>query len=145
MANEDTPSPAVPDAVSQALGELDAFETALSISTGQQRGSADLPPVKLDRLSVERRVLGHITDEVEFAALGSRNTLAALTYSLVRDRNTTNAPPPNPSLSIDGKSTADVAGEILAILGVLEGHGLIARREDGSYELTEAGRTELAS
>ena len=134
-----------PSEVDKALAALDDFEVALKVSTGQKDGHAEMPEVVLDRLSVERRVLGHITDEVEFTALGSRNTLAALTYSLMRDRNTTNAPPPNPSLDIKGKSVGEVAQAILDILTDLVSKGLAEVREDGAYALTELGHTELAN
>jgi hypothetical protein len=132
------------DPVTDAVAQITAA-AAVSVSVGSKPGTADMPEVKFDRLSIERRVLGHITDDVEHTVLGARNTLAALTYSIMRDRNTTHAPAPNPSLDIDGKSLVEVAQTIHEHVGKLTDAGLVAQREDGSYALTEAGHKELAS
>lgn len=131
------------DTVAEAVAAIDAA-AELQVTAAGGPG-ADLPPVKLDREGVERRVLGHITDEEDTSALGPRNTLAALTYAIVRDQNTTNPPAGKPRLDVDGLSTAEAAQAVLDILELLIGEGLVKQRKDGSYELTDAGHLELAS
>lgn len=131
--------------VERALAQITDAETTASISVGQQSGTYDYPPVKVDRLSIERRVLGHITDEVEHSAIGSRNTLAALTYSISRDLNTTNPKDPTlPRLSTEG-GLGGIAQRIAEHIETLVGHGLVEKRDDGSYALTDAGHKELSS
>lgn len=126
------------DSVVATLNALESVQVATAGGPG-----ADLPPVKFDRLSVERRVLGHVTDEVDTTALGPRNTLAALTYALVRDRNTTHAAGGNPRFEVDGMSVAESAQAVLDYLDDLKDAGLLVQRDDGSYEVTEDGLTEL--
>jgi len=131
------------NAAAQAAAVLDAHRIQITApSTGED---ADLPPVKFDRLSVERRVLGHVTDEVNITALGPRNTLAAITYDLMTDRNTTHPPSTHPRLEVDGVSTEEIAAAVLAHLTALQDAGLLEARADGTYAVTEAGHLELAS
>lgn len=85
-----------------------------------------------DRLSVTRRVLGHVTDEVDIDAFGPRNTLEALSYALASDLNT----------PLHGTPT-EVAPEVQRHLDKLADAGLIKQRADDSYALTGAGLTEL--
>jgi hypothetical protein len=42
----------------------------------------------LDRLSTERRVLAHVTAEVDQTYLGPQNTVRAITFALLRDPHT---------------------------------------------------------
>lgn len=116
----------------------------LQVMVGGSAG-AELPEVVFDRLSIERRVLGHITDEVDFSPLGPRNTLAALTQALMTDRHTTNPPPGQPRLDVDGLTVAEVAQAILEHLDRLVDAGLVEQLADESYVLTEDGVRELAS
>lgn len=85
-----------------------------------------------DRLSTTRRVLGHVTDEVDVDALGPRNTLSALAYGLATDANTAISGDPD-----------EVASEVQEHLDALTEAGLLNVRKNGSYEVTAAGLTEL--
>lgn len=105
---------------------------------------AELPPVVFDRLSVERRVLAFITDGFT-VPLGPRNTLAALTYDLMRDPHTTHPPEPNGRLEVDGRTVEMIAQTVLDHLTALIDAGLVEQRDDGSYAVTDAGRDELNS
>jgi hypothetical protein len=82
-----------------------------------------------DRASVQRRVLGHITDE-NHVGRGPRNTADRLSQELDED--------PNSSFVAD-------EDDMQAILDELEDAGLVAARDDGTYEVTEPGRIELAN
>ena len=139
MAIEDS----APTAAQAAAAAINAAQATIELTVGGAPG-AELAECVFDRLSVERRVLGHITDEVDADALGPRNTLAALTYALMRDPNTTR-PVGRPKLDIDGATLEQVATLVDEHLQRLVAAGLAAQREDGSFELTEAGHTELAS
>lgn len=130
-------------AVQEAVAALQSFSEATVTAPGYVEPE-NLPPVKFDRLSVERRVLGHITDEVDRDHLGPRNTLAALTHALMNDRHTTHPAGENARLDVSG-SVAEIAQTILGHLDALKDAGLVVQREDGSYKLTKAGHTELAS
>lgn len=105
---------------------------------------AELPPVLFDRLSVERRVLAFITDAFT-VPLGPRNTLAALTYDLMRDPHTTHPPEPNGRLEVDGRTVEEIAQTVLEHLTALIDAGLVELRDDESYAVTDAGRDELNS
>jgi hypothetical protein len=85
---------------------------------------------EFERLSVERRVLGHITDQ-EHVGRGPRNTVERLAQELAED----------PWTDI-GFGQEDSVQEYL---NDLETHGLIEKRADGTYALTEAGEIELAN
>jgi len=130
------------DPVDAAVAALDALQ-GIQVTVGGGPG-AELPPVKFPRTSVERRVLGHVTDEVDLTALGPRNTLAALTYALVRDRNTTHPAGENAKLDTDGATTAQSAQLVLEHLQRLEDEGLV-EEDAGHYTVTDAGWTELRS
>lgn len=134
--------------------DLSAAEAAAAaISKGQAdlavtvagAAGAELPEVAFDRLSVERRVLGHITEDVDQSWIGPRNTLAALTQALMTDRHTTSPPPGLPRLDVDGVSVAEVAQTVLEHLERLVDAGLVEQHADGSYALTDAGVHELAN
>jgi hypothetical protein len=122
-----------------------AAEAIVRVTAPVHPGDAGLPPTAFDRLSVERRALGHITDEVDVTALGPRNTLAALTYALMTDANTTHPPAGLPRLDVDGATVEQVAQAVLDLLSRLVGAGLASQRPDGSYAVTEAGVAELAA
>lgn len=107
-------------------------------------GVAELAPVVFGRLSIERRVLAFITDGYT-VPLGPRNTLAALTYDLMRDPHTTHPPEPNGRLEVDGRTVEEVAETVLGYLTALIDAGLVEQREDGSFEVTDAGRDELSN
>jgi hypothetical protein len=89
----------------------------------------DFEPV-LDRLSTERRVLGHITDE-DHMGRGPRNTTERLALELAED--------PNSAVEFDEE------GAVQDMLDTLVEAGLIEQRDDGTYALTELGFTELAN
>jgi hypothetical protein len=103
--------------------------------TGWSNPSATVNPLavedyepQFDRLSVERRVLGHVTD-LDHSGRGPRNTPQRLSQELAEDPNT----------------AFDFGEDVQGYLDDLEAHGLLARREDGSYEVTQAGQVELAN
>lgn len=82
---------------------------------------------KFDRLGVERRVLGHVTDE-DHLGRGPRNTLARLDQELIEDPHT---------------SYAGNVEQLQRYVDDLVDAGLLAAREDGSYAVTDAGLFEL--
>lgn len=86
---------------------------------------------KFDRLSVTRRVLGHVTDEVDVSALGPRNGLEALAYAIATDAHT----------PVHG-TPIEVAPEVQKHLDLLVEAELLQRRGN-VYALTDAGLTEL--
>lgn len=132
-----------PDPVAAAL---DALKTAAAVEITVAGGpGADLPKVVLGRESVERRVLGHVTDEVDRDALGPRNTLAAIYHAVSTDRNTTNPPNDKPRLNLDGLDVAQALQVVHDILEHLVTVGLLEQREDTSYALTDLGHYELAN
>jgi hypothetical protein len=88
----------------------------------------DYEPV-LDRLSTERRVLGHITDE-DHAGRGPRNTAERLALELAED----------PHTAVEHDEQEIIQG----YLDELEDADLI-EQTDGVYSLTDAGLTELAN
>lgn len=80
------------------------------------------------RLSTTRRVLGHITPEVDKDHLGPRNTLPALTAGLIADPHTDIRYP----------------HEVPRFLKDLADAGLVAEAS-GVYIVTEAGLRELTN
>ena len=88
----------------------------------------DYEPV-LDRLGTERRVLGFITDE-EHAGRGPRNSVERLSFELEQDEFT----------RYSGNFE-----QMQGYLDTIEEAGLIEKRDDDTYALTEAGLTELAN
>lgn len=137
----DSPSSSQVDA---AVAAISSFASAMVTAPGYS-DPKDLPPVKFDRLSVERRVLGHVTDEVDQTPLGPRNTLAAITYALMTDRNTTRPQGGQPRLETEGQTTAQIAQAVLDHLSRLVDAGLVEVNDDGEYALTDAGHLELRS
>lgn len=89
----------------------------------------DYEPV-LDRLGTERRVLGQISDE-DHVGRGPRNTVERLSLELAED----------PYTAVE----YDEQDEVQRLLDTLEEAGLIEKREDDTYGLTEAGFVELAN
>lgn len=134
-------APSVAEAAAQAIaGSLARVQVTVAGGPG-----AILPATHFPRLSLERRVLGHVTDEVDETEFGPRNTLAALTRALMTDRNTTNpATPEHGRLDVE-RPVVDVAQSVLDVLAALQAAGLVSQREDGSYAVTDAGRVELSS
>ena len=129
-------------AAAAAAASIDSYSTA-TVGTPGAEDAPDLAETVFPRLSVERRVLGNITDEVDVIRVGPRNTLAAITYALMTDVFTTNPPEGQPRLDIGGKSTEQVAQEVLDMLDALADAGLVEQRDDDSYAVTEAGQAEL--
>ena len=82
-----------------------------------------------DRTSTERRVLGHITDD-DHVGRGPRNTIDRLRLELEEDPHTRY-----------GGNVEQLQG----YLDALEQEGLVEHREDGTYVVTDAGRTELGN
>lgn len=80
------------------------------------------------RLGTHRRVLGHVTPEVDRTAYGPRNTLPALTYALVRDDETDISYPE----------------QIPQYLADLVQAGLLTEA-DGTYTVTDRGWQELTN
>lgn len=145
-ASEITPIEAsAPDPVQSAMEALVGAQVAVDITTGGGPGAV-LPEVKFPRLSFARRVLGHVTDEVDETAYGPRNTLAALTRGLTMDRHTTN--PSNPDAERFDITHSTLEQQIQGVLDqliALGEAGLVSQHADGSYHVTEAGHTELGS
>jgi hypothetical protein len=107
----------------------------MEAGTGNGNGATDAAPQaedykpKFDRLSTERRVLGHITDEGHVGR-GPRNTAERLAVELHED----------PYTEYGGDQQ-----EMQDYLDSLEQAGLILGRGDGTYEVTDDGRTELTN
>lgn len=80
-----------------------------------------------DRLGTTRRVLGHVTDEPHFGF--PRNTVERLQIELAEDPHT------------EFEAGDDVQPHLAALVDAK----LLKQREDGSFEVTDAGRTELDS
>ena len=78
------------------------------------------------RTSVTRRVLAHITPEVDRTDLGPRNTLPALTAGLISDDHTEIAHPE----------------QVQPYLDALVAAGLVSEHA-GTYQVTDAGWREL--
>jgi hypothetical protein len=83
---------------------------------------------RFPRLSVARRVLGHITPEVDHDDLGPRNTLNALTVGLISDPHTEISYPE----------------QVQPYLDDLVESGLVSEHA-GTYQVTEAGWRELTN
>jgi hypothetical protein len=137
-------APAAPvDPVAAAVATLDALEGPGANLSTPYDPNADLPPVKFDRYSLERRVLGTVNDEEELTALGARNTLATVSHSLINDRNVTHPRAPMvEALDISGGSAAAI-GIVYEKLTALVDADLLDL-EDGIYHKTDAGNAELA-
>jgi hypothetical protein len=137
--SEDQTQPTPAQAAAAAIA---GAEARVRVTTGGGPG-AKLPESKFPRLSLERRVLGHVSDEVDETEFGPRNTLAALTRALMTDRNTINVPTSDHgSLDVSG-TVAETAQRVLDVLTALEGAGLVVQRGDDSYALTDDGVKEL--
>ena len=95
------------EAADSAAQAIVAGHAAVIITTPAGDLPDDAPPVIFDRLSVERRVLCAITDQKHSERLGARNTLPAIADFLINDPNTTNPPPPNGRLEIEGLTLAE--------------------------------------
>ena len=78
------------------------------------------------RLSITRRVLGHITPEVDRDDLGPRNTIPALTAALIADDHTEISYPEHVRPHL----------EALIKAGLVTEHA-------GTYQVTDAGWREL--
>lgn len=110
----------------------------------------DAAPVVFDRLSVERRILCGVSDEHYSDQLGARNNLPAIADWAINDPNTTNPPPPNGRLDIQGLTLAQQVQLVLDNLNRLIKAGLVERDGDlndpaHTYRVTEAGTAELAN
>lgn len=81
---------------------------------------------RFPRISTTRRVLGHITEELDRTDLGPRNTLPALTFALIADDHTDIHYPEQVPPFLDDLVEAGLASEL-----------------DGVYTVTEAGQREL--
>lgn len=100
-----------------------------------------------DRSGTTRRVLGHITDE-DHVGRGPRNTTERLAVELAEDPNTRIFPASTAGDATDeheGIEAYDPATVVQEHLDELLAAGLIAARDDGAYEVTEAGRVELVN
>lgn len=105
---------------------------------------------RVPRESIERRVLGHISDE-QHVGRGPRNTIPRLALELAEDPATMGVgqvvdvgvqgePPKWRWVSHEG----DI-DRIDAMVRTLVKVGLVERRGDGTLAVTEAGRVELAN
>jgi hypothetical protein len=83
---------------------------------------------KFARESMQRRALGHVTDD-DHLGRGPRNNAARLQQELVED----------------GNSPFDDDDDVQELLDDLEASGLVTRSDDGIYSVTDAGRVELAN
>lgn len=106
--------------VAEALADLPAVVGGFHPLYG-----ANYEPV-FPRLSVTRRVLGHITPEIDKQELGPRNTLRALTAGLIADPHTEISYPEQVPPYLDDLVRTGLASEA-----------------DGVYAVTEAGWREL--
>lgn len=129
-------------AVVSAASAIESY-ASMMVTTPIGAGEPELNETVFPRLSVERRVLGYITDEVDVIQIGPRNTLAAITYALMTDRQTTNPPEGTPRLETEGKDAAVIIEDVLGKLTALIDAGLVEQRQDQSYAVTEAGQAEL--
>lgn len=138
-------------AVSAAAAEAIIGSQAIATITAPEGElPEDAAPVKFDRLSVERRVLGTINDDPHTERLGPRNSLPAIADFLLSDPNTTNPPAPNQKLDVAGLPLAEAVQMVLDNLDRLVEAELVSRDGDVSdpahtYHLTEAGVAELES
>ena len=83
---------------------------------------------KFPRESMQRRALGHVTDE-DHLGRGPRNTAARLQQELVEDVN----------------SPFEDDDDVQELLDDLEASGLVQQDDDGVYRVTDAGQVELAN
>jgi hypothetical protein len=137
-------TPEVTDPVAVAAALMLGVRASVSLTAGGGPGAV-LPETKFKRLSLTRRVLGFIADEEDETAYGPRNTLAALTRSLMLDPHTFN--PQNPEadkLDISG-TLEDTIRQVFEQLNLLIEAGLVEGSHPGPYQRTDAGNTELAS
>jgi hypothetical protein len=131
-----------------AAASLIAGQATASITTPEGELPEDAAPVVFDRLSVERRALCAISDELYSDRLGPRNSLPAIADFLINDPNTTNPPPPNARLEVAGLPLADQVQLVLDNLDRLIEAGLATREGDvndptHTYHVTEAGVLEM--
>lgn len=139
---KDNATPAADVTVAAAAQQVEAFT---HLTAPQLDGQPLLADTVFPRMSVQRRVLGYVTDGEDSPRIGPRNTLAALTYSLMTDRTTTHPPEGRDRLEIEDKTIAEITNTVNEHLNALAGEGLVAQRDDGSYVVTDAGRVELDS
>jgi hypothetical protein len=104
-----------------------AVEPAPPVAEPHPLRSENYEP-RFPRLSVTRRVLGHITPEVDHDDLGPRNTLNALTVGLISDPHTEISYPE----------------QVQPYLDDLVESGLVSEHA-GTYQVTEAGWRELTN
>lgn len=81
-----------------------------------------------DRLSTERRVLAHISDEVDQTYLGPQNTVLAITFALLRDPHT----------------SIDATEQVQPYLDLPVEQDLLSE-DRGVYTLTDSGWRELVN
>ncbi len=111
------------------MAETDTSEQwpAGEFSEGHPDAVEDYEP-HFDRMGTTRRVLAFITDEEHLGTV--RNTPEALAQELNDD----------PYTNYDGDPE-----ELQEYLDKLVEAGLVNARDDGTYEVTQAGRVELAN
>lgn len=116
--------------VRDEAGEIKFWSNPPATPEGELHPSqvVDYEP-KFDPLSVERRVLGHVTDD-DHVGRGPRNTPERLALELQED----------PFSRFAGN-----LDQMQGYLQSLESAGLVHKRDDGTYEVTEAGHIELAN
>lgn len=110
---------------------------------------ADYEP-HFDRLGGARRLLGHITDEVDDHRVGPRNTIPALALDLATEPSSTQFPHPSTTaLRLNGvnvelpEGTRTTEQQVEELLERLIAAGLVERRDGGTYAVTDAGWIEL--
>jgi hypothetical protein len=138
------------DAAAAAAQAIVKSQTQTIITTPDGPLPEDAAPVKFDRLSVERRILCGVSDEHYSDQLGKRNTLAAIADWAISDPNTTNPPPPNGRLPIEGLTLAQQVQLVLNCLDKLITAGLVSRKgsvndPSHTYHVTKAGVKEMQS
>lgn len=134
---------AVQSPAEAAAAAIGAAQARVQVTTGGGPGAV-LPESKFPRLSVQRRVLAHISDEVDETEFGPRNTLASLTRALMTDRNTINPPTSDHGkLDVNGKTVVEIAQQVLDHLEELIAAGLVEQHDDETYRLTDAGHAEI--
>lgn len=146
----EAPEAPAPSPAAAAAAAITGSRLAAQITTPPGDLPDDAPPVKFDRLSVERRVLGTVNDDLYTEQLGSRNNLASIADFLLTDPHTTHCQPPNERLNVEGLTVEQAVGLVLEKLENCVQAGLLERRGDvndpaHTYHLTEAGCAELSS
>jgi hypothetical protein len=138
------------DVAAAAAQSITQSAAGVTVTTPEGELPAEAASVKFDRLSVERRVLCAVSDELYSERLGPRNSLPAIAEFLITDPNTTHPPPPNARLEVAGLALADQVQLVLDNLERLIDAGLVTREGDvnnpaHTYHVTEAGVTEMQS